>query len=577
MLKPKKILEDLPVYQTDEYFEFYKLKLDANENLFGPSDKVLQRFKKLDTKNFNFYPCYGELLDEIAKLRGLEKDNIILTNGCDEAINSVFKTYLEPGDIVLSYAPTFTMPKLYASAQGARFIEIKYEDKWKFNLERMVYLVNGKTKALYLTSPNSPTGDMVSIADIQYLCKKYPNKMVVVDATYLNYAQSEDFNYWNLINLYPNLFVLKSFSKDYALAGLRLGYIASNKNNIMQLKKVISPYTVNSLAVLAGIEAIKDKAHLEKVKQETRKSKEFLYKEFEKLGFKPFKGEGNFMLCDFGEKSSFLYKKLLINSIKVKDMSQLEDLENCLRMTIPPIEDAKFLIETLKPRNLLIFDLDGVIFDVRNSYRCAIEKTFEHFAYKKLQDNEIQDAKNLGGLNCDWDLTEFLLQKHGIEIEKARIIEIFQRYFFNTQNGTSKGLIDNEKLLIDKLNILKLAQKHDLAIFTGRPREEAYYSLEKFGILKHFNIIIAKEDLPKNRQKPYPNGLEVIKRNSVYKEIFYFGDTGDDMICAKAANVNAVGVLPPQEHQSTKYKKYLIDKGALWVLNNINDILKEEK
>jgi HAD superfamily phosphatase len=283
------------------------------------------------------------------------------------------------------------------------------------------------------------------------------------------------------------------------------------------------------------------------------------------------------MLCDFGQKSDFIYRKLLINSIKVKNMGQLEDLENCFRMTVPPLEGAKFLIETLKPRNLLIFDMDGVLFDVRNSYRCAIEKTFEHFAYKKLQDNEIQDAKNLGGLNCDWDLTEFLLKKHGIKIEKEKIIEIFQKYFFNPKNKDSKGLIDNEKLLIDKINIAKLAQKYELAVFTGRPKDEANYSLEKFGILKYFNIVVTKDDLPKNRQKPYPNGMDAIKRSSIFKEAFYFGDTGDDMLCAKAASVSAVGVLPPQESQNSKYKKHLMDKGALWVLNNINDILKEEK
>ena len=570
MIKPKKTLEALPIYPTDEYAENWELKLDGNENVFGVSPKVSEKLKNTDFTTINRYPYYGELLDELAKYHRQDKEKILLTNGCDEAINAVLTTYLEQGDVILSYAPTFSMPKIYANALGAEFVEVKYAEQWKLDLRKLISKVSKKTKIIYITTPNSPTGDTVSEADIEILCEKFPQKAIVVDATYVNFA-FENYNYFNLTNTYPNLIVIKSFSKDYALAGLRLGYIITDSANAINIRKVISPYSVNSIAVIAAIEALKDKKHLQTIREKLSASREALIEGLEKMGFCPYRSEGNFVLCDFGSKADFIYKKLLINKIKVKKMSG--EIKNCFRITVPDMEGVKKFLNTLIPRDLLVFDLDGVIFDVRNSYRLAIEKTFEHFTGQKLKENEIQDAKNLGGLNCDWDLTDYLLKKYDFLIPKKQIIEVFQKYFFNPANEGTKGLIDNEKLLLDRYSVSKLAKNYDLAVFTGRPKDEAYYSLQKFDIFKYFNIIITKNDLKDDRQKPKPDGLELIKRMSCYKDIFYYGDTGDDMLCAKSANIKGIGVLPPQE-KNDDYARHLINKGAYSVLNSITEILE---
>ena len=153
MLKAKKILEDIPVYQTDEYYENYELKLDSNENVYGVSSKVLQALSDKNEKYISCYPCYGELLDKLSKKHLVEKNNILLTNGCDEAINVVFSTYLEKGDNVVSFAPTFSMPKIYANLNGAEFKEVEYKRKWVFDPEEIAKNVNKKTKIIHLTSP----------------------------------------------------------------------------------------------------------------------------------------------------------------------------------------------------------------------------------------------------------------------------------------------------------------------------------------------------------------------------------------------------------------------------------------
>lgn len=576
MIEPKENLRDKPVYNTELFFNDEILKLDANENLIGASPRVLRAIKKLNPKKINFYPCYGEFLDELSRIFDLPRTCFLATNGCDEAINVIFSTYLEKYDNVVSFAPTFVMPKIYAEICNANFIKVDYDKKWEFDVEKIIEKASEKegvgAKIIHLTSPNSPTGEMIKDEDIEKILKTFPDKIVLLDNTYINFCE-RNCNYTGLIKKYDNLFIAKSFSKDFALAGLRLGYIISNENNINNLKKVISPFSVNNLAILAGIESLRDKKYFEKMKKEIIQNKEILTKKLTGLGFKVYKSETNFILCDFGIKSDFIYEKLLKNNIVVKKFND-EDLKNCFRITIPSKKYLKSFIASLEKRALLVFDLDGVIFDVRNSYRRAIEKTYEHFCGKKLAAGEIQTAKNKGGLNCDWDLTKFLLEESGVIVKFEKIVDVFQEHFFNPQKRAESGkmgLIDEEKLIFDKKLIEKLSHKFDLCVFTGRPKSEAIYSLEKYGILKFFNLVVAKEDLPNDKQKPCPDGLEFIKEKCLYGKIYYFGDTSDDMKCASSASAIAIGVLPPQDN-SSELSESLKKSGAKKVLKNINKI-----
>ncbi len=148
---------------------------------------------------------------------------------------------------------------------------------------------------------------------------------------------------------------------------------------------------------------------------------------------------------------------------------------------------------------MLVFDLDGVVFDVSNSYRYAIQKTFEYFAGCECTAADMQEAKNLGGLSNDWDLTKYLLDKKGIEADYSKLVEIFQDIFYNPEKEGSKGAIDNEKIVLDKEFFKTLAKDYDLAVFTGRPKKEAFYSLEKFGIKEYFDYFVCLEDVEPGR------------------------------------------------------------------------------
>ena len=405
------------------------------------------------------------------------------------------------------------------------------------------------------------------------MLENFQDKLIVLDCTYINFSKQGKDEYYSLVKEFDNLVILKSFSKDFALAGFRLGYIYSNENIIKQIKKVTSPYNVNAAAVVAGFAALSDLEYFNKTIKKIKNARNRLYSEIQALGYKTVNTEANFILVDFGNKRDFIYQKLLNNNIKVKYFKGGE-LKGFFRITAPREEDVDKILKVLEKKPLLVFDMDGVLFDVHNSYRAAIKKTFEHFAGKPLGDEEIQAVKNMGGMSNDWKVTEYLLIKNGANVEYEKITEVFQSLFFNSKNIGSKGLIDNEEIVFDKNFFEKIKADYDCAIFTGRPREEAFYSLKNYGIKKYFSFFICNEDVP-NDPKPSPMGLEIIKKSCLYSEIFYFGDTVDDIEAGKRANVKRYGIIPPNAKSVDETKEKLIEFGADGVFQNPDEIIEK--
>lgn len=572
MFEPKKTLKNIEYYSTDEFYPECKLKLDSNENVFGPSPMVVDAFKNLDLRCFNFYPCYGDMIKLLSEKFGFDKENFLLTNGCDEAINIVLSTYLNENDTLFAYCPAFSMPDIYSKIIGAKLKKIDYPSKWQFSADELFNSITADTKTIYLASPNNPTGDIIEPSKIKLVLEKCADKIILLDLTYVNYSDYNEEDYYNLVKEYGNLICVKSFSKDYALAGLRLGFILAQKSFICEFRKVISPYSVNSMAIFAGINALRDKAYFNRVKAEVKKSKEYLMCELKKLGFTPYESQANFILVDFGDKTEFVYRKLLNSGIIVRKFSS-DNLKSALRIGIPRLEDAKMIIDTLKPKKLLVFDLDGVVFDVSNSYRYAIQKTYEHFAGTPCGSSEMQEAKNRGGLSNDWDLTKYLLDKKGITADYSKLVEVFQSIFYNPEKTGSKGAIDNEKIVLGAEFFANLSKKYDLAVFTGRPRNEAFYSLKKFGLDKYFQYFVCLEDVPCGRSKPCPDGLNKIKKHCYFDDICFFGDTVDDAKAGQDAGVLTYGIIPPNAPNTCDTVKSLKEFGATDVIDDANKIL----
>ena len=567
MIKPKKNIQELKGYTIPSKINDCVLKLDSNENLYGASPMVYEALKKISQNEVSLYPAYGELREKIAEFNRFETDNIKVTDGADEALNGIIQAYMGQDDFLLTLAPSFEMPVIYAKIAGGSVVEVPYEENFTFPLDAFnCYLTDVRVKVIYLAAPNNPTGTVVSPEILAKILSKSKNRAVIVDETYANFY-GESFK--GVVRKFDNVFIVRSFSKDFALAGLRLGYVISAKENIQVLDKVISPYSVNAAAVVAGLEALKDFKYFLNIKGEISRSKVKLTKLFTSLGCKAYLSEANFLLINCGQKFEYLTELFSRNNISVKTFGDNEILKNHIRLTIPPEDKLNLVEDAVKLRHSVIFDMDGVLVDATKSYRVAIADTFEYFTGVKVSQEKIQEVKNMGGYNNDWDLTEYLLRSVGSNIEREKIIEQFQKIYW----ADGKGTINNEEILVDKEILNKLKTKYNMFIFTGRLKEEAEYTLNKLGIKDMFVDIITTSDIPEGKGKPDPYGLELIKKKTLFDKIFYFGDTIDDIQSAENADVIPIGVLPPQDKKDF-LKNKMYENGAVMVIDSLADINK---
>ena len=567
MIKPKKNIQNLKGYTIPSAIKECVLKLDANENLYGASPKVYEALKTLGQKEISFYPAYGELRQKIAEFNRFEVSNIKVTDGADEALSGIIQAYLGEGDFFLTLKPSFEMPVIYAKIAGAQVLETEYDANFTFPVEMFdAYLSDERVKVVYLATPNNPTGTIISPEILSRILAKSRNKAVILDETYANFY-GESFK--GVVRKYDNVFIVRSFSKDFGLAGLRLGYVISAEENIKVLDKVISPYSVNAAAIVAGLAALKDFKYFLDIKNEVARSKIKLTKLFTSLGCKVYPSEANFILINCGQKFDYLCELFERNNIAVKKFKDNELLKNHIRITIPPENKLDLIEDAVKLRHTVVFDMDGVLVDATQSYRAAISDTFEYFTGVKVSQEKIQEVKNMGGYNNDWDLTEYLLKSVGSEIEKDKVIEQFQKIYWDD----GKGVINNETLIVNNALLKKLRSKYNMFIFTGRLREEAEYTLSKLGIRDMFIDVVTTSDIPEGMGKPDPYGLEMIKKKTLFDKIFYFGDTVDDIQCAESAGVIPIGVLPPQDKKDY-LKNKMYEKGAVMVINSLDEINK---
>lgn len=565
MVRAKKSVENMTGYHVPMYEKNWDIKIDSNENNYGPSPKVIHALRECNYKNISFYPFYGELSKKIADFYGYNINNIKVTNGADEAIQGIIQTYMEADEVLITLDVSFDMPVIYSQIAGAQVIKVPFQERWIFPIcDFLKELDNDKIKIIYLASPNNPTGSIISESDLNKIIEKAQNKIIIIDETYANYS---DTTFKDYAKKYNNVFIVRSFSKDFALAGMRLGCVISAEENIVNLKKVISPFSVNTYAVIAGINALEDAGYFYSVKEEVTQSKSELKNFFEQLGAYVYESKANFLLVDFKNKAQFVYNILKNQNISVKLFKNGSLLENHLRVTIPTRYGVEKIKNALKLKPMLVFDMDGVLINASKSYRVAVEKTFEKFSNMKVNPNEIQAAKNQGGLNNDWDLTQYLLKKYGFDVPYDEIVDTFNKFYWDD----GKGLINNEEPLFYKRLFEDLSKDYNLAVFTGRLKYEAMFALERFDMLNMFCSIITTDDIGADKAKPNPFGLNLTRKNTIAEKYYYFGDTPDDITAAKDAGYIEIGVLPPQD-KSEYLVQVLKNRGAKYVLRSVNDI-----
>jgi HAD superfamily hydrolase (TIGR01548 family) len=212
---------------------------------------------------------------------------------------------------------------------------------------------------------------------------------------------------------------------------------------------------------------------------------------------------------------------------------------------------------------VMVFDMDGVLVDVTESYRETIVLTVEHFTGTKISREKIQDYKNAGGWNNDWALSQKICQDLGVEVPYATIVEYFNHLFLG------QGMIHRERWLPRDGLLDRLSANFEFAIFTGRTTEEAEITLNREGLRDRF-LLVSANDV--EREKPAPDGLLKIAALAPSKKLLYIGDTVDDARCARAANVPFIGIAAPASPRRDELLELLRLEGAIQVLGDINEI-----
>jgi HAD superfamily hydrolase (TIGR01548 family) len=218
---------------------------------------------------------------------------------------------------------------------------------------------------------------------------------------------------------------------------------------------------------------------------------------------------------------------------------------------------------------LIVFDMDGVLVDVTESYRETVVETVRHFSGRTISRESIQDYKNSGGWNNDWLLTQRILRDFGTEVDYDTVVREFNHYFLG-HNGT-EGLVNRERWIARPGTLERLAESHDLAIFTGRMRYELDITIGRFGGGLRFDPVICADDVA--AAKPDPEGLLKIKALRPGVETWYAGDTVDDARSAKAAGVRFIGIVAPDQLRRAETAELLRGEGAEAVLSDINELV----
>jgi len=344
-LTPRKAVQDMAPYHPPTGGRHDKLRLDFNENTVGCSPKVIERLKSvLAADLLTVYPDYAQVKAALAKHFRVEQDQLLLTNGTDEAIQVLINTYVDDGDEVIALRPSYAMYRFYAEVAGAKIVEVDYTaPELKFPLEGVLAAITPRTKAILIGNPNNPTGTATNLTNIEQILKAAPHAAVLIDEAYYEFFGVTALN---LIWKYPHLFVSRTFSKVFGMAALRMGCLFSRAANIKFLHKAQSPYSVNALAAIAAEAAVLDTEYIESYIAEALAAREMLEVGFEKLGIDYVPGAANFTLGYFGDRAIEVRDALREQAILVRDRSY--EIPGGVRITVGTREQTRRVLIELE-------------------------------------------------------------------------------------------------------------------------------------------------------------------------------------------------------------------------------------
>jgi len=562
-LRPVPGIEKISAYRVPRPPIPVDLHLDGNEGRPPPA-AVLAALEEHDPELLCRYPNAARLEELLAARLQVPADRLLVTAGADDAFDRICRALVCSGRKMIVPEPTFSMIERFVVLAGGELVSIPWTGP-AYPTEQVLAALGPDVTAVAVVSPNNPTGAVASRQDVERVADAAPQALVVIDHAYVEFGQ-EDLT--SLALARPNVIVLRTLSKAWGMAGLRVGYAVASTQVLEWLRIAGHPYAVSgpSLALAArwleqGDETVS--AFVAQVARERPALEELLAE----AGGQVAVSQGNFAFARFGD-SVWVRDGLAGQGIGVRAFPGDPLLHDAVRITCPgnegEFERLTTALSTLFEPEALLFDMDGVLADVSRSYRQAIIETARHYGCElTLEDIAAETA--LGDANNDWVLTQQMLKKRGVDVALDPVTKTFEEFY----QGTSErpGLREQESLLVDREELERLGSRLKLGIVTGRPRGDAERFLEQHDIAAVFDAVVCMEDAP---LKPDPAPVRLALERLSVQRAWMLGDTPDDIRAARSAGALPLGALfQPGELADDES---LFRAGAARVLRNISEL-----
>jgi len=306
---------------------------------------VKEVLRRISAGALTRYPEREPVERIVAEHLGVAAEQVVLTNGVDEAIHVLFEAFLDEGDELLLPVPTYTMYEVYASATDARAVAVKAAEDLQFPFERLLSAITPQTKIIAIANPNSPSGSVATRKQIVEIARRAPDAVVVVDEAYFHFFGE---TVMDLVGSVSNLMVARTFSKAYGLAGLRLGVLAGPVELMKWVRRVLSPYSVNSLALACLPPALEDTAYLDWYVGEVLAARAEFEAELDEVRVRRWPSAANFVLVEIGAKHGEFVRLMSAGGVLVRDRSSDPGCDGCVRITIGTREQMGQAAEVLK-------------------------------------------------------------------------------------------------------------------------------------------------------------------------------------------------------------------------------------
>jgi histidinol-phosphate aminotransferase len=335
MLKPRETIAGLSPYRSPIVSRI-GLNLDLNESMAGCSPRVLQRLRSLTAEDVSRYPQreIGELV--VADFLGLAPEQVLLTNGMDEALALLFASYLSTGDELLFADPTFVMYPMLGQALGAQMVRVQSGEDLTLPVAELLARISPRTRVIAIANPNNPSGLAASAGDLLRIAEAAPDAAVLIDEAYFEFCDGalKAETMISGIESHPNLFVARTFSKAYGLAGLRLGVLTGAAEQIDYLRRLSLPFNVNSVALACLEEALADSSFVSEHVSQVKRGRDRLAQLFIELGLRFWPSQTNFVLVRIGAQAKAFAESMQRRGVLVRDSSANPGCEGCVRITV---------------------------------------------------------------------------------------------------------------------------------------------------------------------------------------------------------------------------------------------------